>query len=100
MSREARSTRVVLVAQRRLIGQTITAALSSRGLMPILMSWPPRGAFRHFRERVGRSQASVGVVLCDLSTPDLLRDVEVIVGIETLRWIVLTDSDIGPRWGT
>ncbi|TNM36356.1 response regulator transcription factor [Nocardioides albidus] len=92
--------RIVLVAERRLVGQAIAAALRGRGLAPVLFDWPERGGRLSFRHGLARSGASVGVVLCDLRTPDLLHDVEVLVGRGPIRWLVLTDSDFGPRWGT
>lgn len=91
---------MALVAQRRLVGQAVATALSSKGLMPVAVAWPRRGDLNGFLVSVARSQASVGVVLCDLSTPDVLRDVETIVGRGRIRWLVLTDSAPGPRWGT
>ncbi len=100
MSPEQRPPRVALVAERRLVGQAIAAALRAKGLMPALFAWPRRGGMRDFRQGVARSQVSVGLILCDLETPDMLRDVEVVVGRGPVRWLVLTDSDPGPRWGT
>ncbi|MBU2694188.1 MULTISPECIES: helix-turn-helix transcriptional regulator [Pimelobacter] len=92
--------RVALVAERRLVGQAIAAALKARGLVPVPIEWPRRGAMRTFRQSLHGSRASVGVILCDLETPDLLHDVEIILGREPIRWLVLTDSAPGPRWGT
>lgn len=99
-SLETRPARVVLVAERRLVGQAIAAALEGKNLHPVLLPWPRRGNLREFRTSVARSQAAVGLILCDLSTPDMLRDVEEAVRRGPLRWLVLTDSDFGPRWGT
>jgi len=92
--------RVVLVAERRLVGQAIAAALRGRGLSPVLFEWPERGGRLSFHQSLARSGASVGVILCDLRTPDLLHDVELLVGRGPMRWLVLTDSEFGPRWGT
>jgi DNA-binding NarL/FixJ family response regulator len=92
--------RIALVAERRLVGQAISAALQGRGLAPVLFEWPDRGGRPSFRQAIARSGASVGVILCDLRTPDLLHDVEVLVSRGPIRWLVLTDSDFGPRWGT
>lgn len=100
MCPDGRPARVLLVAQRRLVGQAIAAALRAKGLVPTLLPWPQRGALREFRRQVALSKSMVGIILCDLGTPDLLRDVEVMVSRSPLRWIVLTDSDMGPRWGT
>ncbi|KRB79998.1 hypothetical protein ASE01_00355 [Nocardioides sp. Root190] len=91
---------MALIAERRLVGQAIAAALVSKGLFPVPVPWPRRGSTREFRQSVARSQAPVGVILCDLGTPDLLRDVERVVGHGPVRWLVLTDSGPGPRWGT
>lgn len=91
---------MVLVAERRLVGQAIAAALRANHLTPILFDWPHRGAMRALRRGISRSRASVGVILCDLATPDLLHDVETLLGRDTIDWLVLTDSEPGPRWGT
>lgn len=92
--------RVALVAERRLVGQAIAAALRARSLAPVLFEWPERGGRLSFRQALARSGASVGVILCDLRTPDRLRDVEVLVSRGSMRWLVLTDSEFGPRWGS
>jgi len=94
------AARVVLVAERRLVGQAIAAALQARRLTPILFEWPRRGNKRQLHQGIDRAGARAGVVLCDLETPDLLHDVEILVARHPLRWLVLTDSAIGPRWGT
>jgi len=91
---------VALVAQRRLIGQAIGAALVSKNIAPVLLPWPRRGGLRVFHEQVARSRTTVGIILCDLGTPDVLGDAESIVGRGNVRWIVLTDSSAGPRWGS
>lgn len=100
MSPEVRVARVALIAERRLVGQAIAAAMIGKGLHPVLIAWPRRGRMREFRQSVARSRTHVGIILCDLATPDLLRDVENVVGHGPIRWLVLTDSDAGPRWGT
>ncbi len=100
MSAEEPVRRVALVAERRLVGQAIAAALHGRGIAPVLFDWPERGGRLSFRRALARSGASVGVILCDLRTPDLLHDVELLVARGPIRWLVLTDSDFGPRWGT
>lgn len=78
----------------------MATALVSKGLAPVPVAWPRRGDLNGFLTSVARSQASVGVVLCDLATPDVLHDVETIVARGRMRWLVLTDSAPGPRWGT
>ncbi|WGX96051.1 LuxR C-terminal-related transcriptional regulator [Nocardioides sp. L-11A] len=100
MSAEEPVRRIALVAERRLVGQAIAAALRGRGLAPVLFDWPERGGRLSFRRALARSGASVGVILCDLRTPDLLHDVELLVARGPIRWLVLTDSEFGPRWGT
>lgn len=98
---EGDRTRIVLVSERRLVGQAIAAALRTRVLMPVLFDWPhPPESRRSFTHRVVRSGAQIGVILCDLETPDVLHDVELLVGRVRIRWLVLTDSPPGPRWGT
>lgn len=99
-SAEEPRNRVALVAERRLVGQAIAAALRGRHLDPVLVPWPTRGNQRTVRQSLARSGASVGVVLSDLGTPDLLHDVEVLVERSLIRWLVLTGSDPGPRWGS
>lgn len=99
MSTELIRSRVVLVAERQLVGQAIAAALYAKQLSPILFDWPRRNGMRAMRRDVDRSHAAVGVVLCDLATPDLLHDVETIVSWDRIDWLVLTDSAPGPRWG-
>ncbi len=91
---------MALVAQRRLVGQAVATALASKRLVSVPVPWPRRGELQSFVVGVARSRASVGVVLCDLGTPDVLHDVETIVKHGRLRWLVLTDSAPDPRWGT
>jgi len=100
MSAEEPVRRVALVAERRLVGQAIAAALRGRGLEPVLFDWPERGGRMSFRDALARSGVAVGVILCDLRSPDLLHDVELLVARGPLRWLVLTDSELGPRWGS
>lgn len=92
--------RVVLVSDRRLVGQAISAALNAQGFRSTVLEWPERRQTMVFRGRLARTGARVGLVLCDLRTPDRLRDVEVLVSRGPIRWLVLTDSLLGPRWGT
>ncbi|TWG99157.1 DNA-binding NarL/FixJ family response regulator [Nocardioides sp. J9] len=99
-SADAAVRRVVLVSDRRLVGQAIGAALTAQGFRATVLDWPERRGIRAFRRRLSLSGARVGVVMCDLRTPDLLYDVEVVVKSGGIPWVVLTDSEVGPRWGT
>ncbi|MBM9458554.1 response regulator transcription factor [Nocardioides sp. zg-536] len=98
-SAERKDDRIALVAERRLVGQAVEAALRARELDPVLFAWPRHGALGVFRAGLDRSAARVGVILCALDSPDLLHDVEVVVGRGPVPWLVLTDSREGPRWG-
>lgn len=99
-SAEGASRPIALVAERRLVGQAIAAALLAQRLTPVLFDWPARGGSPSFWQALRASGASVGVILSDLRTPDVLHDVELVVSRGPIRWIVLTDSEFGPRWGT
>ncbi len=99
-SADVRKTRVAVVAARQLEGQAITAALRTRRFVPVLFPWPRRTeGGRAFNRRLVRHRISVGLILCDLDTPDLLHDVELLVTQDAARWLVLTETPPGPRWG-
>lgn len=97
---DATATRVALVSERRLVGEAVAAALRSRSLVPVVIGWPRRhDQARALGRRVGRAGIRVGLILCDLETPDRIYDVELLVGTGPVRWLVLTESVPGPRWG-
>ncbi len=97
---DATARRVVLVSDRRLVGQAIAAALKAQGFLPAVLEWPERRRMMVYRRQLDLTGARVGLVMCDLRTPDLLRDVELLVSWRPVRWLVLTDSPVGARWGT
>lgn len=93
-------TEIVLVAERLLIGEAIAAALVRRRFAPILVTWPDRpGSLRKIRRDAAAGGVHLGVVLCGLATPERVRDVGQLVAPGPVRWLVLTDTRPGPRWG-
>lgn len=93
------STEIVLVSERLLIGEAIAAGLVRRGFAPTLLSWPDRrGSIRRIR-RLATSGGGLGLLMSGLATPERVRDVGRLVAPGPVRWLVLTDTDPGPRWG-
>lgn len=91
---------LAVVAERRLVGQAVAGALGLRRLAPQLVSWPNRpGRARMLRRILDTCDARMGLLMCDLATPDVLIDVQEILGTSSLSWLLVTGSSPGPRWG-
>jgi len=92
--------RLVLMAEERLVGDTVRVALRSRGFDAVVLDWPPphRPAEEHRRQvRVTRSR--VGVIFGDLVTTRRRLEARAVVEAAPLRWLLVVSDPNDAVWG-
>jgi DNA-binding NarL/FixJ family response regulator len=93
--------RVVLVADRRLMGEAVRMALQSRGMQAIFLASPrTRGQLLGAMRRVVEFLPDVGVLMCELGDPTQVRRVRTLVNRTTPSWLLLTSATDARRWGS
>jgi len=92
--------RVVVVASASLIAQTIRETLAARGF-EVVGSQVPSGM--HGLRTLGRSitanRPGAGLVVSHLSDPVEVADIDRMLTVVPLRWLVVTSEPAGPPWG-
>lgn len=92
--------RLVLMAEDRLVGDTVRVALASRGFEAIDLGWPPphRSAEDH-RRRVAPARARVGIIFGDLTSTRHRAEARAVVEAVPLRWLLVVKDPTDPVWG-
>lgn len=95
-----RRPRVVLLAEQRLVGDAVRAALSSRHLDVMSIDWPNG---RRSTQAVRRSLAAVrphaGIVFGDLEDPQHRAYARLLVSTVPLRWALVVSHHDDVSWG-
>ncbi|MFB9313982.1 helix-turn-helix transcriptional regulator [Nocardioides plantarum] len=95
-----RRPRVVLLAEQRLVGDAVRAALSSRYLDVVLVPWPPaHRPATELRRAVTSLRPHVGVVFGDLEDPRRRAQARMLVGTVPLRWVLVVSHHDEVEWG-
>lgn len=92
--------RLVLMAEERLVGETVRVALRSRGFDAVALDWPPphRSAPEH-RRQVQLARSRVGVIFGDLVTARRREEARAVVEAAPLRWLLVVSDPSDPVWG-
>lgn len=93
--------RVALVSDQHLTGEAVSAALSARGHVVLSLDIPSRtGQYPEFRRELAAFRPGVVLLLQELTDPMHLRDaLRTVAAVPNVRWVLLTGSPEGPRWG-
>jgi DNA-binding NarL/FixJ family response regulator len=95
-----RRPRVVLLAEQRLVGDAVRAALSSRYLDVVLAEWP--AAHRPpavLRRTVTSLRPQAGLVFGDLEDPWRRAQTRMLVATVPLRWVLVVSHHDEVTWG-
>lgn len=97
---------VAVASDLGLVGETIAAALGSRGLQTSVLPWGPGSSAQDepadwCAPPSGSEEAGPDVVLivCDTGSPTRLDEVRDRGRRCARPWVVMTDADRGPTWG-
>ncbi|MBC9733461.1 response regulator transcription factor [Nocardioides marmotae] len=92
--------RLALMAEERLVGDTVRVALRSRGYEAVALDWPSsrRPAAEHQRQ-VRLTRSAVGVIFGDLATPRRRAEARAVVEGAPLRWLLVVNDPGDPAWG-
>lgn len=92
--------RVLVVADRELVGQAVRMALISRGTQAACFTLPETVADTRLLIRwVATYQPDVGLVLCEVSEDKFVQRAVRAISQVPLRWLVLTASNDPRKWG-
>ena len=95
-----RRPRVVLLAEQRLVGEAVRAALSSRFLDVVLVPWPhPHRPATELRRAVTTLRPHAGVVFGDLEDPWRRAQARMLVTSVPLRWALVVSHHDEVTWG-
>lgn len=100
-TRLASSPRVAVVADQRLIGQTVGEALRASGFSIRIFPVPAQNSgVRDLKERMARQQVSTALLLNDRRDwAHTSRAMRTIRGIPQVAWLLLSEGEDRARWG-
>lgn len=96
----AAELRVLVVADRQLVGEAVRTALGSRGFQVANVSLPTASSERRgLLRRVAKYRPQVGVLICELDGPEVLQQAANFLGRTPMSWLLLTGSSDPREWG-
>ncbi|CAN5642606.1 response regulator transcription factor [soil metagenome] len=95
-----RRPRVVLLAEQRLVGDAVRAALTSRKLHVVNMPWPDgRRPTLEVRKSLSELQPNAGVLFGDFRNPRRRAHARMLVTSVPLRWVLVVSHHADATWG-
>lgn len=92
--------RILVVADRHLVGEAVRMALTSRGAQAACITLPETGIEQQLLMRwVATYRPDVGLVLCEAPEVRFVTRAVVLINRVPLVWLVLTASADPRRWG-
>ena len=91
--------RVVLLAEPHLVAESVSVALSSRGIDSRILRWPEPEQYAALRRTVRALQPRAAVLLGGLDEPSRRVAAREIVRSVPMRWLVLVDQPDSVEWG-
>ena len=96
----ARRPRVVLLAEQRLVGDAVRAALSSHSLEVVSIGWPDsRRPTPTIRRALASLRPNAGIVFGDLDDPRRRAHARMLVSTVPLRWVLVVSHHDDVSWG-
>lgn len=92
-------TRVALASDQRLVLEAVAAALASRGLDVVVVSWTSGPRDEPLGRQVDAAEPAVAVLLYDVDMTLRMALARAAVRAWPGPWVILTDSPPGPVWG-
>lgn len=95
------ATKVVVVAEGHLVGETIVLALRGQDFEVTDLVFPRgRQDLVDARRRITAASVEVGIVVAEVDDVAQWRDVMSLVAALPIRWVLVTGSDNRARWGS
>ncbi len=91
--------RVVLLAEPHLVAESVSVALSSRGIDSRILRWPEPDNYGALRRTVRALQPRAAVMLGGLEEHNRLAAAREIVRSVPMRWLVVVDQPDNVEWG-
>jgi DNA-binding NarL/FixJ family response regulator len=95
-----RRPRVVLLAEQRLVGEAVRAALTSRRMQIVNVDWPQGGRpSAALRRALAGLNPNAGVVFGDLQDPRRRAHARMLVASVNLPWVLVVSHHDDVSWG-
>lgn len=95
-----RRPRVVLLAEQRLVGDAVRAALSSQRLDVVSVEWPDvHRRTPALRRTLASLRPTAGIVFGDLEDPERRAHARALVATVPLRWVLVVSDHDDVAWG-
>lgn len=93
--------RLVLVAEERLVAETVRVALQSRGFEPVVLGWPTsRDPVVDPGRRPDIEGSRVGMIFGDVATRRRRAEARAVVEALPLRWLLVVNDPGDAAWGS
>lgn len=97
---QGESPRVAVLAEGKIVGETIVLALEAHGLEVTDFPYPrSRVELLETRRAISSAGAKVGIVVAEIDDVAQWRGVMSVIETVPLRWVLVTGSSNPPRWG-
>lgn len=91
---------VAVLSNQHLMSEAVRMALMSRGFVADSLRTPESGAqLREVARRISAMRPGVGVIMCEIDDPKLLRHAVALIEAVDIHWVLLTGSRDEAKWG-